>query len=50
MRDRLGLLPEIVPGARGAFEVIVAGRTIFSKLAAGRFPEEEEVLALLSGP
>ncbi len=50
MRDRLGIVPEIVPGARGAFEVIVAGRTIFSKLTEGRFPEEEEVLAQLVRP
>jgi hypothetical protein len=29
--------------------VAVDGRLVFSKHAAGRFPEEEEILALLRG-
>jgi selT/selW/selH-like putative selenoprotein len=35
---------ELRPGDRGAFEVSVAGRRIFSKLASGRFPDLEEIL------
>lgn len=34
----------IAPGARGSFEVIVDGRTVFSKLEEHRFPELDEVL------
>ena len=34
----------IAPGARGAFEVIVDGRKVFSKLDEHRFPEVDEVL------
>ena len=43
-----GLDAQIVPGARGAFEVSLDGRLVFSKLDLGRFPgSEDEVLALL---
>ena len=38
---------EIVPGATGAFEIVIDGRTAWSKLATGRFPTDEEVDALL---
>lgn len=34
----------IAPGARGAFEVFVDGRRVFSKLDEHRFPELDEVL------
>ncbi len=42
---------EIKPGKTGQFDVIVDGRTIFSKAGAGRFPldgEVEESFAKLS--
>ncbi len=43
-----GWTVEVVPGGRGAFEVSVDGRLVFSKLDLGRFPTSEaEVLALL---
>jgi selT/selW/selH-like putative selenoprotein len=42
-----GVVPEVVEGARGAFEVFADGRRLFSKLAQGRFPEDDEVLSLL---
>ena len=31
-------------GAKGAFEVLVDGKLVFSKLKEGRFPEPFEVL------
>jgi len=34
-----------VPGARGAFEVHVDGRLVFSKLQHGRFPKPDEIFA-----
>lgn len=40
---------ELLPGDRGAFEIRVDGRLVFSKLAEGRFPEEAEVLAHVPG-
>jgi selT/selW/selH-like putative selenoprotein len=39
-----------VPGKRGAFDVLVDGRTIFSKHEAQRFPGEEEIVAALKSP
>lgn len=47
MSRELGVEPELVPGARGAFEVEADGRTIFSKHATHRFPEPEEIVELL---
>jgi selT/selW/selH-like putative selenoprotein len=34
-----------VPGKGGCFEVNVDDRLIYSKLATGEFPDEDEVLA-----
>jgi selT/selW/selH-like putative selenoprotein len=36
---------ELVRGSRGAFEVKVDGRLVFSKAEAGRFPEPDEIFA-----
>jgi selT/selW/selH-like putative selenoprotein len=36
--------PELVRGERGVFDVFVDGRVIFSKHAAGRFPDEKEIV------
>ena len=38
----------VVPSDGGRFEVTVNGELIFSKLKAGRHPEEGEVLQLLA--
>lgn len=37
----------MIPSDGGCFEVSKDGKTIFSKLEQGRFPEESEVLAQL---
>jgi selT/selW/selH-like putative selenoprotein len=43
-----GVEAQVVPGARGAFEVFKDGTRVFSKLDLGRFPTSEaEVLAKL---
>lgn len=34
-------------GSGGEFEVSIDGRLVFSKKAEGRFPEHEEVLAMI---
>lgn len=39
----------LVPSDGGCFEVSRDGRLLFSKLASGRFPEDGEVRAILSG-
>ena len=43
----MGVEAELIRGGNGVFDVVVDGRRIFSKDAAGRFPEDEEVLAEL---
>ena len=35
----------LVPAAGGCFEVTVGGRLLYSKLATGRFPDEDALLA-----
>jgi selT/selW/selH-like putative selenoprotein len=39
----------LIPSDGGAFEVKKNDRLVFSKLAAGRFPDEGEVGAILTG-
>jgi selT/selW/selH-like putative selenoprotein len=39
--------PQLIKGRGGVFEVMADKELIFSKKAAGRFPEHEEVLAML---
>lgn len=36
------------PGGRGQFDVLANGRLVFSKQAEGRFPDHDEILALLA--
>ena len=45
-QDELGELA-LIPGAGGIFEVRVAGETIWSRQAAGRFPEIKELKQLI---
>lgn len=39
---------ELVPSGGGCFEIERDGKLVFSKLAEGRFPDEQEVIDLLS--
>jgi selT/selW/selH-like putative selenoprotein len=48
LEKKAGAEVDLVSGARGAFEVRVDGELVFSKLAEGRFPSEEEILRELS--
>jgi len=45
-KDDLGQLI-LLPADGGRFEVTVDGKLIFSKVAEGRFPENEEILSKL---
>jgi len=47
LRRELGVEPELVLGDRGVFDVIVDGTTVFSKHAAGRFPEDTTLLEVI---
>ena len=37
-----------VEGEKSQYDVVADGKLVFSKQRAGRFPEEDEVLALLA--
>ena len=41
---------QLIPGAKGAFEVAVDGNLVFSKLEQGRFPNHSEILAAMASP
>ena len=40
---------ELIAGSGGIFDIRADGRLIFSKHKQGRFPEEGEIVRLLSG-
>ena len=48
-RNYTGVSIEIVPGARGSFEVIVDKVMVFSKLDLDRFPNSGEIVNLIKG-
>jgi selT/selW/selH-like putative selenoprotein len=48
IKDRFGIDVELVQGARGAFEVTLDGKLIFSKTAENRFPDPDEIFTHLS--
>jgi len=44
LKRELGIDAELRVGGRGVFDVSVDGTVIFSKHAAGRFPDEAELV------
>jgi selenoprotein W-related protein len=48
IKKTVGIESELIPGSGGVFEVKVDGKLIFSKAAAGRFPEPEEIVGQLT--
>ena len=48
MLNANGIAASIVEGAKSQYDVLSNGELVFSKQREGRFPEEDEVLALLS--
>lgn len=50
LRDRYPAIEiELVESSGGVFEVRRAGALVFSKLATGRFPKDEEIFSVLDG-
>jgi selenoprotein W-related protein len=43
----LGSVPTLLKGTGGVYDIVCDGKLVFSKHEAGRFPEEDEVLAAL---
>ena len=48
MLNGKGIAAEIVEGKQSQFDVLSDGELVFSKQREGRFPEEDEVLELVS--
>jgi selT/selW/selH-like putative selenoprotein len=46
--DKFGVTSELVEGDNGIFDVSVDGNLIFSKFDVDRFPDDAEVVRLLS--
>jgi predicted Rdx family selenoprotein len=40
---------DVTPGEKSQYDVLADGELVFSKQAAGRFPEDGEVARLLAG-
>ena len=49
LEKQYGAEVELVPGVGGVFEITVDGQLKFSKKQMGRFPTDEEVLAVAAG-
>ncbi len=47
IKKELGISPELIPGSNGVYEVIVDGKIVFSKYQTKRFPENDEIIALI---
>ena len=47
LKKNLGADTTLTPGSSGVFDVIVDGKTVFSKKQVGRFPNDGEVLEML---
>jgi selT/selW/selH-like putative selenoprotein len=45
IKDKYGVVASLIEGHGGAFEVVLNGKRIFSKLKTFRFPEHEEIFA-----
>jgi predicted Rdx family selenoprotein len=47
MLNDKGVDAEAIAGGKGQFDVLRDGELVFSKHSVGRFPEEDEIAALL---
>jgi len=48
IKSKFGVEPELIRSGGGVFEITKDGQLVFSKRKTGRFPEDDEVFALLS--
>jgi len=47
IKKEFGISPELVPGSKGVYDIILDKKTIFSKHQAKRFPDNDEIIALI---
>ncbi len=45
IKDKYGVIANLIEGHGGAFEVVLNGNRIYSKLKTFQFPEHEEIFA-----
>jgi selenoprotein W-related protein len=48
IKQSTGTETKLIAGANGIFDVVVDGELIYSKHKTGQFPEDSEILGLLS--
>ena len=49
MLNASGIAAAIAEGEQSQFDVVADGELVFSKQREGRFPEDDEILAVLKG-
>ncbi|MBT3178437.1 MAG: hypothetical protein HOK24_15055 [Desulfobacula sp.] len=47
LKKEFGIISELIVGSNGVYEVIMDGKTIFSKNQAKRFPDDDEIINLI---
>ena len=48
IKKEFGITPELIPGSNGVYDIIIDKKTIFSKHEVKRFPENDEIIALIN--
>lgn len=48
LKDQFNVESKLIQGSGGVFEVRVDGELVFSKKIAGRFPEDDEIVAIVA--
>ena len=48
LKDQFNIESKLIEGSGGVFEVRVDGDLVFSKKIAGRFPEDSEIIEIMS--
>ncbi|MBT3387142.1 MAG: hypothetical protein HN417_04340 [Desulfobacula sp.] len=50
LKKEIGISSELIPGSNGVYDVIMDEKIIFSKHQAKRFPDNDEIIALIQNP
>ncbi|MCD4718278.1 MAG: Rdx family protein [Desulfobacula sp.] len=47
IKKEFGISPQLIPGSKGIYDIIVDEKTIFSKHQTKRFPDNDEIIKLI---
>jgi len=50
IKKEIGISSELIPGSNGVYDVIMDEKIIFSKNQTKRFPDNDEIIALIQNP